>query len=264
MVFLFGIYFNLFEVAFLKELRTLLILFLLFNFVVKLPLFGLHLWLPKAHTEAPSLGSIVLAGLLLKLGGFGVNMVLFSLTSFYSFVFFVFAFFGSLCRAFVSSLQRDRKVYVAFSSVTHINLTFFVLVMLLGLSKNISYIIIISHGVTASLIFWLIGLSYYASFSRSLYFNKGWCLRFLILILIIFFSNFRIPPMIVFFQEAIFVSVLYKLRFVVVFFLFFYIVFVIYYNIFLGVLFLIKNDLNVRFVSDSSFLFVFSVFMFNF
>lgn len=77
-------------VFFLKEKRNLLIFFLSFGFLVKMPLYGVHFWLPLAHTEAPSIGSIVLAGLLLKLGGFGIIIIFFIFKIFFSNIIFFF------------------------------------------------------------------------------------------------------------------------------------------------------------------------------
>lgn len=94
-------------------------------FLVKLPLYCLHLWLPKAHVEAPIAGSIVLAGTLLKLGGYGIlrTSIFLQENTLNSTLFFILiAILGILATALLCLRQTDLKSLIAISSVSHINL----------------------------------------------------------------------------------------------------------------------------------------------
>jgi len=96
-----------------------------FVFLVKIPIFFVHLWLPKAHVEAPVSGSIILAGIMLKLGGYGfIRLIsLFSLVGVrVNFFFILISLFGGFLISLICLRQRDIKSLIAYSSVSHMGL----------------------------------------------------------------------------------------------------------------------------------------------
>lgn len=140
-------------------------------FLVKMPVYFVHLWLPKAHVEAPVAGSMILAGVLLKLGGYGLlRTSLFIERSFkiYSSWFVALSLVGGVAASLICIRQTDCKSLVAYSSVAHIAL------VLLGvfLTNNVgvagAIIIIIAHGLCSSGLFALVGISYERSSTRRL------------------------------------------------------------------------------------------------
>lgn len=93
------------------------------SFLVKFPIFFFHQWLPKAHVEAPVGGSIILAGVLLKLGGYGLIRILLYI-NYRNIILFIiiFSLLGGRLLRIVCLINRDMKVIIAYSSVVHIAL----------------------------------------------------------------------------------------------------------------------------------------------
>nr|APX40299.1 NADH dehydrogenase subunit 4 [Sphaeroderma rubidum] len=145
-------------------------------FFVKIPMFILHLWLPKAHVEAPVSGSMILAGIMLKLGGYGLlrMMILFKyfLNSLNIFI-IIISLFGGVIVSLICIRQSDMKSLIAYSSVSHMGLV-------LAAAMTMNYwgiwgvlLMMLAHGLCSSGLFCLSNLMYERIFSRSLYLNKG-------------------------------------------------------------------------------------------
>nr|YP_010498969.1 NADH dehydrogenase subunit 4 [Polypedilum henicurum]UWR98465.1 NADH dehydrogenase subunit 4 [Polypedilum henicurum] len=178
---LFFIFDNFFTLnfIFLKEFNLenmLLYFFLVFAFLVKMPMFMVHLWLPKAHVEAPVSGSMILAGVLLKLGGYGLIRV-FSIILEISMKMNIFWMILSLVGGFLVSLiclrQIDLKALVAYSSVAHMSLVIGGLMVFMSWGWGFSYTLMVAHGLCSSGLFFLVNLFYERLGSRSLLINKG-------------------------------------------------------------------------------------------
>nr|AKC99396.1 NADH dehydrogenase subunit 4 [Obama sp. MAP-2014] len=153
--------------------------FLIFlSFLIKFPVYGLHLWLPKAHVESPVYGSMILAGIMLKIGVFGIYRYLFHMKGFYFnqiLVIYIICFF-CFSLIFVNMVcvrQYDVKSFIAYSSIVHMTLIAIIILSNSSVSILGSIYLCISHGFCSSALFLNFNIFYLNSGTRNILINRG-------------------------------------------------------------------------------------------
>ena len=144
------------------------------SMAVKFPIFGVHLWLPKAHVEAPVEGSMFLAAIILKLAGYGViRLSLFLRNSTALLTLQALGIFGGAVVRFICLRQNDIKVIIAYSSVAHIGFAVFGVCSKSPLGIQAAITIIAAHGISSSGMFFGANLFYNHFHTRNTRLIKG-------------------------------------------------------------------------------------------
>nr|AEH05039.1 NADH dehydrogenase subunit 4 [Plutella xylostella] len=154
----------------------LLYISMILSFLVKMPMYFTHLWLPKAHVEAPVSGSMILAGIMLKLGGYGLMRILIifqEINMKLSFIWIVVSLIGGFYVSLMCFCQIDIKSLIAYSSVAHMSIVIGGIMTMNYWGFLGSYILMIGHGLCSSGMFCLANINYERFHSRSLFINKG-------------------------------------------------------------------------------------------
>uniref|UniRef100_A0A1W5YJL3 NADH-ubiquinone oxidoreductase chain 4 n=1 Tax=Acrossocheilus wuyiensis TaxID=1776113 RepID=A0A1W5YJL3_9TELE len=148
----------------------------LIAFLVKMPLYGVHLWLPKAHVEAPVAGSMVLAAVLLKLGGYGMMrmmVMLDPLSKELAYPFIILALWGIIMTGSICLRQTDLKSLIAYSSVGHMGLVAGGILIQTPWGFSGAIILMIAHGLASSALFCLANTAYERTHSRTMVLARG-------------------------------------------------------------------------------------------
>jgi proton-translocating NADH-quinone oxidoreductase chain M len=159
------------------EMEIFLWFLLFFSLAVKIPLFPVHIWLPEAHVEAPTVGSVILAGVLLKMGSYGMLRFLLPVFHFSNHFFnpliFILSFLSIYYVSIITFCQIDLKKLIAYSSVSHMG---YVTVSIFtydlqGLQGSV--FLMLSHGIVSSLLFFLVGMLYDRYKTRTIFFYQS-------------------------------------------------------------------------------------------
>jgi len=160
------------DLVFTGAAGTLLFLAFALAFAIKVPLFPFHTWLPDAHTEAPTAGSVILAAVLLKMGTYGLmrfNFTLFPEASReFAPLFIVLAIIGIIYGALVAMVQPDVKRLVAYSSVAHMGFVILGMFSFTEWGMQGALFQMLSHGVSTGALFLLVGFIYERRHTREI------------------------------------------------------------------------------------------------
>nr|AII02557.1 NADH dehydrogenase subunit 4 [Emmelina monodactyla] len=154
----------------------LIYLSMILAFLVKMPMYFVHLWLPKAHVEAPVSGSMILAGIMLKLGGYGLLRILVifqKMNMKFGNIWIIISMIGGVYISLKCLCQIDMKSLIAYSSVSHMGLVIGGIMTMNYWGFMGSYLMMIGHGLCSSGMFCLANMNYERLHSRSLFINKG-------------------------------------------------------------------------------------------
>ena len=171
-----------------------------FAFAIKCPMFPVHTWLPDAHVEAPTAGSVLLAGVMLKLGTYGFLRFVLPMfpeaTAYWSWLLMVLAAIGIVYGALVAMVQPDLKKLVAYSSVSHMGYVVLGIFAFNHLSVTGGLYQMLNHGISTGALFLLVGMVYERTHNREISKYGGLAKEapwFTIIFMIVTFSSIAVP-----------------------------------------------------------------------
>jgi NADH-quinone oxidoreductase subunit M len=141
-------------------------------FAIKVPIFPFHTWLPDAHVEAPTAGSVILAGVLLKMGGYGIIRFCLSLfpkaSVYFSNYIIILAIIGIIYGALMALVQKDLKRLIAYSSVSHLGFCILGIFSFNKIGFDGAVLQMVNHGLSTGALFLIVGMIYERMHTRKL------------------------------------------------------------------------------------------------
>ena len=160
------------NLTFAAQTGTILFWGFALAFMIKVPVFPFHTWLPDAHTEAPTAGSVVLAAVMLKMGTYGIMRFCFTMfpeaSREFAYIFIILAIIGIIYGALVAMVQPDIKRLVAYSSVAHMGFVILGMFSFTEMGMQGALYIMLAHGVTTGALFLLVGFIYERRHTRAI------------------------------------------------------------------------------------------------
>ena len=196
------------------------------SFAVKIPMIPFHIWLPEAHAEAPTAGSVILAGILLKMGGYGFmrfSIPMFPLaTVYFTPIIYTLSLLATIYASFTTLRQIDLKKIIAYSSISHMGFVTIGLFTLNIQGVEGSVFLMLSHGLVSSALFLSIGILYDRYKTRIIRYYGGFVQVmpiFTIFLLFFVFSNIGFPGTSSFVGELLVLLGIFQLNIFVTFFI---------------------------------------------
>lgn len=226
--------------AITEEWQILLWVCFFIAFAVKIPMFPFHIWPPEAHVEAPTVGSVLLAGILLKLGGYGFIRFLIPLfpTATHYFTPFVMtlATVSVIYTSLTAIRQVDLKKIVAYASISHMNMVVLGIFNYANIGLVGSLFLMLGHGIVSSGLFFAVGVLYERYHTRTLKYYRGLVYVmpvFAVLMFILLLANFSFPGTCNFIGEFLILAGLISQNFVLTVVALISIIFSVVYSIWL-------------------------------
>lgn len=235
---------NIFQLIFLNNFNNKQQLYLWLSFflafAVKVPIFPFHIWLPEAHVEAPTVGSMILAGLLLKIGYYGIIRFFLPFFPFANYYFLplvnTLCIMGLIYGSFLALSQLDLKKIIAYSSVAHMNLSIIGIFSLNTSGLIGSCLISVGHGFVSTSLFFLIGCLYDRYHTRLIDYYGG-LINLMPIFSIFFFyfslSNFAFPITLNFIGEVLIIFSISQSNYIILFFVLLYSIISVAYSLLL-------------------------------
>jgi NADH-quinone oxidoreductase subunit M len=165
----------------LGSFGSIAFILLFLGFAVKVPIFPFHSWLPDAHVEAPTAGSVMLAGVLLKMGGYGLLRLCVTLlpqgAHDWQWLLIILAVVNSIYGAFVALAQTDLKKMIANSSISHMGYVILGIASLAQVGLQGAVLVMVAHGLYSGLLFSMVGLVYDRTHTREIALMRGLAAR---------------------------------------------------------------------------------------
>ena len=194
--------------TFSSTFQTLVFVLLFFGFAVKMPIVPFHTWLPDAHTEAPTAGSVLLAGVMLKMGSYGILRICFEVlpegAEYWQSAMIVIGILAMVYGAYACIAQKDLKKMVAFSSISHMGMVMVAMACLSDIGIQFAIFQMFAHGLISALLFMVCGLAGHNIGTREIPLLGGIASKmpmFAAFMMFGFMASLGLPPLIGFWAE---------------------------------------------------------------